>query len=923
MKLQEHEERTLKLAGIRATDIHKWIDGFFDAEGFTRFLFTGRTPGYDPYDHRKHRHCTEALQEAYKEFEGKYTREQIKMVFESHIKDDYNGYIPTREDFANGTFKEKFHESADRVLSETILSRDELSEYFAGKHYERETAGLKGFILQIVLPTIATIALFITAIFVVILPFFRNSMMERKRETIRELTSAAASSIYYFIQQEQSGTLDRASAQKLAAAEVDKMRYGVDNKDYFWITDMSPRMITHPYRQELIGRDLSNYRDSEDPAGQRLFVEFVRLVEENGDGYLHYRWQWMDDSTRTVPKLSYVRGIPEWQWIVGTGIYIHDVEEELSRLTHRLLLVFFFITTGLSVLLSVVVLQSHKIEKKRRRAQDGLLEAKDRYRALVEASNEGFILVVDGKIVFSNNTIQRLTGKSDEQLAGKSLKELLPADLPENGPVLKHLKDLLNGKSGGAQFEARLMGADQKPENVFVTTSKIFLSEKIGFIISFRKIAREPVVLSLESHENRWTAGSYLETQVRDVMSDPTKNRHAPAVSETATILEAVLQLAKSSQGILRVLNKNGKTTGQVTWREIAWKSAGLPIGMILDIESSTNSAGVIDTLNRLPNLVSQLNNEGAKVSTLRDIIGRIYDAAVSALCRISIDELGAPPVDFCFVSLGSNARREMTMFSDQDNALIYEDSTFLPKDIFEKYFSRLSQRVCSKLDQTGFSYCPGGIMAVNPKWCMPLSAWQKQFERWIADPNPDALLQINVFCDIRPSFGNNMLAENLRQHVLDTAGRSPEFFLHYARNCLLYKPPLNLFGQLPTGILDAVRAVNIKQCLKPIETFARIYALKYGIQEPSTEQRLEKLADIGILQDTALDEIKQIFDYLWKIRFYNQLVLHKDLRKIDDELDIDKLSAQQRQQLRKTLTTISSFQTRLSYHFLGVNLNA
>ncbi len=922
MKLHEHEERTLKLTGIRATDIHKWIDGFFDAEGFTRFLISGRKPGYNPYDHRKHRHCAEALEDAYKEFEGKYTRPQIKAVFECHIKDDYNGYIPAREDFENGTFKEKFHESPARVQSEAILSNAELAEYFAGKQYPRQSKGQKRFLLQIVLPTLATIILFVAAIFVVIIPFFRDSMMARKKETLKELTAAAASTINYYIDKEKNGTLSRTQAQKQAAAEIEKIRYGVQNKDYFWITDMHPRMIIHPYRRDLIGRDLSDYRDIQDPAGQKLFVEFVRLVEEKGEGYLHYMWQWMDDPSRPVPKMSYVRGIPEWQWIIGTGIYIHDVEEELDRLTGRLLLVFFLITAGLSVLLSIIVVQSHQIEEKRRRAQSGLMEAKDRYRALVEASNEGFILVVDKHIVFSNITMQRLVGKSDEQLAGKRIFDLIPANITENKDVLEHLTDLFKGKSNGAQFEAQLADIGSGPVPVIITTSKIFLSEKIGYIISFRRITREPVVLSMQSPEDHWTGGSYLDTHVSEIMKKHPVKSNAPSIPTGATILEAVLQLEKTPKGILRVIDEGGKTTGQVTWREIAWKNAGLPAGMILDIESSKTSGHVIKALNRLPALVRQLNDQGANGSILRNIIGRIYDAAVKSLFQLSIGELGGSPVEFGFISLGSNARCEMTMFSDQDNALIYAENSSVDREKMQDYFARLSKQICSKLDQAGFSYCPGGIMAVNPKWRLSLEQWKHQFGRWISNPTPDALLNINVFCDIRCSYGSAPLAETLKKYVLDLASESPEFFLHYARNCLLYKPPRNIFGQLTTGIFDTAKTVNIKECLKPIETFARIYALKYGIDEPSTAGRLQKLADISILQQGGLDEIKNVFDYLWEIRFYNQLVLHTELRKIDDELDIDAISAKQRQQLRHALSIISSFQTRLSYHFLGINLN-
>ena len=120
--------------------------------------------------------------------------------------------------------------------------------------------------------------------------------------------------------------MDRDTAQAEAAAEISELRYGDNHKDYFWITDMTPVMVMHPYRPTLAGTDLRHYTDTEDKSGKRLFVEFVEWVRENGDGYLEYEWQWKDDPARSALKLSYVCGIPEWDWIIGTGVYIHDVE---------------------------------------------------------------------------------------------------------------------------------------------------------------------------------------------------------------------------------------------------------------------------------------------------------------------------------------------------------------------------------------------------------------------------------------------------------------------------------------------------------------------------------------------------------------------------------------------------------------------
>jgi CBS domain-containing protein len=237
MRTSEHADRTEKLIGIRAEDIHKWIDGFFDFEGFEDFLKSENYTKYDPYDHRKFRHCIEALEEAYEFFKDKYSKEQIKSVFESHLKDDYNGYLPKREDFENGTFTVQYHDSEGSTAAEAILSETELSEYFKGKSYLHKKKGkdklTKGFQLKILLPTIIGTVLFISSVILVIIPVLRTNMMDSKKEMIKELTASAISLIEKNASLERNGVLSREEAQKKAVTEIEAMRYGKRKQGLF------------------------------------------------------------------------------------------------------------------------------------------------------------------------------------------------------------------------------------------------------------------------------------------------------------------------------------------------------------------------------------------------------------------------------------------------------------------------------------------------------------------------------------------------------------------------------------------------------------------------------------------------------------------------------------------------------------------
>jgi len=122
-------------------------------------------------------------------------------------------------------------------------------------------------------------------------------------------------------------------ARKTAAARISKLRYG--NDDYFWINDLGPRMIMHPAKPELDGQDVA---DIKDPSGKRLFVEFVDVVKSKGAGYVDYQWP-KPGKDAPQPKLSYVTGFEPWGWVIGTGVYIDDLQAQLWESAKKVILV--------------------------------------------------------------------------------------------------------------------------------------------------------------------------------------------------------------------------------------------------------------------------------------------------------------------------------------------------------------------------------------------------------------------------------------------------------------------------------------------------------------------------------------------------------------------------------------------------------
>lgn len=851
MKISEHADHTEQLFGLRAEEIHKWIDGFFDHDGFDHYLKMGKLMLYNPYDHRRFRHCKEALEEAYEEFGDKYSKQQIKNIVETHIKDDYKGYLPSRADFENGTFTAKYHDAMHNEEMSAILDAKELADYFNGVRDDEEPGKsfVSSFGFRIILPTIVAIILFITSIIFVIVPLVEQSMVSQKRVMLKELTSSAVSIVERYIKLEQAGKLTLAEAQQQAANEVKAMRYGEENKDYFFITDMHPRMIMHPYRSELKGQDLSHYTETKDDTSRLIFVEFTKLVDNEQEGYLEYLWQWKDDPDVTAPKLSYVHGVADWQWIVGTGVYLDDVQREINKLEQTLIATFFLITLGLIVLMSYIIGQSRKLDNRKRRAEVALHEAKDRYRALVESSNEGYILEAGGEILYSNHRLQRMIGYSDSELKSHSIWDKLLPDNPQNAKVVHHLLQLFSHSAEPGEFEAQIQSKKGKLLDIILSSSKIFFSEKEGHVISFRPITRK---------------------------------------------------IYGGSLGLVKQVNNYQSLNSQI----------------VEEIKQSDTHGHVVESLNQLPDLIREMIDAGSRPDILRRAIGSAYDAAIKRFIELSIVELGEPPVAFSFISFGSNARHDMTLFSDQDNAIVFEAPEPEKLKTTRRYFLHLAEKVCGMLNQAGYSYCDGLIMATNHQWCLTLEEWQDNFSHWIETASPDNILELNVFFDIRSTYGKQALVDAIQTHIIKLTHNNEHFMHNYARNCLLQKVPLTSFKQIKTENYDGEKSLNLKECLRPMEVFCRIYALKHDIREANTMTRLKKLVANKEIEQSTFREMVYIFDHIWQLRFMNQIVEYTDLRKVNDVLALNSLTELERQNLKNVLMRISLFHDKINQDF-------
>ncbi len=345
---------------------------------------------------------------------------------------------------------------------------------------------------------------------------------------------------------------------------------------------------------------------------------------------------------------------------------------------------------------------------------------------------------------------------------------------------------------------------------------------------------------------------------------------------------------------------------------------------LIREISETKNIRDLIDKHDQLPGLIQGMIAGGAKARNITWLITAFSDAILDRLIRFAAAESGPPPTKFAFIILGSEGRKEQTLKTDQDNAIIYEDpaeNSAQSAGEVNDYFLKLGEKICAWLDRIGYDFCAGGIMAQNPGWCQPLSVWKKYFFDWIHTAEPEDLLHSSIFFDFRLGGGDPVLVDNLAHFLADSLTGWTGFFRHMVENAVYFKPPIGFFGNFIVEKKGPRRkCLNIKQAMNPIVDFARIHALKNNIRETNTQERLHGLRRKKILTGREYNEIGQAYSYMMQIRFARQIDSIFQGEKPDNYINPGKLSAIERKMLKEAFRRVEKMQKKIYFEFTGVS---
>jgi CBS domain-containing protein len=391
-------------------------------------------------------------------------------------------------------------------------------------------------------------------------------------------------------------------------------------------------------------------------------------------------------------------------------------------------------------------------------------------------------------------------------------------------------------------------------------------------------------------------------------------------ISDSALIFEAILLMQERGVQHLAVKDNTGRIIGIVRNRDLLQFHRYSSAFMFREIQSACSVDKIIDIRHRQPQLVRILIEGGAKAKNITRIITAVSDSIVEKYINFAIDQLGEPPVRFTFMALGSEGRQEQTLISDQDNAIIYDDVAIERESYVKEYFIKLGEKVCEWLDKTGYTYCNGGVMAKNPKWCMSLASWKEQFSQWIEVSAPQDFREFNIFFDFRSVFGDKNLSVELRKYVYDLLTNNAPFFMHFAIDALYYKPPIGIFGKI---VLESSgqnsHTFDIKEAMLPIVNFARLYALNNGIYETNTLERLYKLYEKNVLKKADYEETVFSYNYLMQIRLKHQSRTLSENIEPDNNINPKELAHIDETTLKETFYQINAIQKRISFDFTGI----
>lgn len=420
--------------------------------------------------------------------------------------------------------------------------------------------------------------------------------------------------------------------------------------------------------------------------------------------------------------------------------------------------------------------------------------------------------------------------------------------------------------------------------------------EQLVGIVTVRDLANRAVAEAMD-----------LGRPIRDVMTP-----RPAALPPTALGSDVLHVMLEHRVGHLPIAD-NGRLIGIITQTDLTRFQAVSSAQLIRDVAMAEGLDEIAAATARIPQLLVQLVAAGNRHEVVTRLITDISDAVTRRLLKMAEAELGPPPVPYLWLACGSQGRQEQTGVSDQDNCLILDDAATEADDA---YFAALARIVCDGLDACGYVYCPGDMMASNPRWRQPVRVWRQYFEGWIRTPSPEAQMLASVMFDLRPIGGTRSLFDGLQAETLETASRNTIFVAHMISNSLKHAPPLSLlrgFATIRSG--EHKDRLDLKMNgVVPVVDLGRVYALQGRIAAVNTRARLRAAEEMGVVSSSGGHSLIDAYDLIAQVRLDHQARRTRSGGKPDNFMAPADLSDFERSHLRDAFVVVRTMQAAVGH---------
>ncbi|MDJ0837169.1 MAG: DUF294 nucleotidyltransferase-like domain-containing protein [Acidobacteriota bacterium] len=493
----------------------------------------------------------------------------------------------------------------------------------------------------------------------------------------------------------------------------------------------------------------------------------------------------------------------------------------------------------------------------------------------------------------------RLNARYHRSLAALRRRRLKLRDDGESALMHMAVGDLVDGAVSRCLPETSIREAAQIISLSDSGYALIMERDQLLGIVTDRDFRREVVGGDLAPSE-----------PIRALMKHP-----VVTVESNDSVLDALLIMIDRGISHLAVRDVNG-LSGVISALALPQVQQRSPLNLVFRIRRARLPEELNRVQAKLPEVVYALFQEGYGPEHVSRFIAHINDAVLRRLIEFGMMRLGEPPAPFAFLVLGSEGREEQTLIVDQDNAILYADDVSAED---ARWFKNLGALVCTWLDEAGYRYCKGRVMAENSNWCRPLSAWKKMFSQWIREPLPDAQICATIFFDFRAVYGDTGLTTSLRDHLMGALHNGENLLQHMAQRHLEHTPPLGFFRNfIVEGKGEHKKTLDIKKTMNFVVEIARLAALSHGIRETHTPHRLAALKNHGFLNETEYEAMRRGYAYMMNLRLQHQEECARTGGVPDNHINPYHLSKLDQDILKAAFREISRLQVRIRRRFLG-----